>query len=179
MIKHEEIRLIPLERYYDKGDFPRGYLKPIYKKQELQDLPDFVEDRLSISKKGVLRGLHGDNKTGKLFIPIQGVFQFFAINVLNPKDRLFYSLLGANMNTAIYVPPNYLNGHYCLTDDTIMLYKWTEPYDGPENQFTVDYKDPDLNISWDFKGESPIISERDRNGISFKELREQYENRIW
>jgi len=157
------IKLIPFERYRDD----RGHLSSVYKKNDIL----FVEDRLSYSKKGVLRGLHGDMYTGKLFIPINGVFQFYAKSLFTD-DKIFCSSFSEEFETAIYVPPGYINGHLCLTDNCIMLYKWTYPYTGPENQFTVRYDDKDLNINWDY---SIIfnISDRDKNGITFKELKEK------
>ena len=175
------IQLIPFETYWDvepttgKCVFSRGKLQSLYRVDN-NVLPQFVEDRLVYSNKNVLRGLHGDNKTGKLFYPIRGVFEFFARSVTGP-DKFRHTLFGNELGYAVYVPPNYINGHLCLTDDCIMLYKWTHFYEGPEKQYTVAYNDPELDIDWGVK--DPILSERDKKGISFKDLREQYDNKIW
>lgn len=164
------IAQLPIEIYEDE----RGFLCSCFKENYLNFR--FVEDRLSYSKFGVLRGLHGDLKTGKLFIPIQGVFQFYACS-LTTNDKLFLPRLSIIDKVAIFVPSGYLNGHFCLSEKAIMMYKWTEYYSGPQMQITVNYKDSYLNIPWE-ESITPIISERDKNGKSFLEVKEYYENRI-
>ena len=162
----EKVRIFKLGKYYDN----RGHLSPIWRND--YDNLSFVEDRLSVSNKGVLRGLHGDKVTGKLFIPITGVFQFFAYGIFT-KERISYELFCNDFDIGIYVPPNYINGHLCMTDNCIMLYKWTNYYKGPENQFTVRYDDPTLGIHWQEK--NPILSDRDKNGLSLLELEKNYD----
>jgi len=159
----------------DKGFPDRGFISSIYNANE--NGAKYVEDRISYSRKGVLRGLHGDNQIGKLFIPIKGVFKFYAKGLLND-DSVFFDSWSHESGLAIYVPPNYINGHLCMSDEAIMMYKWTHNYNGPEHQFTVKYDDPDLGIDWGLDA-LPIVSRRDANGMSYKELKKQYENRVW
>lgn len=167
---YKEITFVPLGQFLDN----RGFLSSLYQKGE--GVPDFVEDRLSVSTKGVLRGLHGDDITGKLFIPIYGEMQFYARSLLT-NDEVFLPSFSLKNKIAIYVPPLYVNGHLSLTDETIMLYKWTHAYRGPENQYTVAYNDCTLNIPWNTS--VPFnLSERDKTGKSFLEVKKYYENRI-
>ena len=70
-------------------------------------------------------------------------------------------------NTSILVSPNSINAHQCLTDLCIFHYKWSEFYTQPEQQWTINYNDPDINAGWD-ESMPVIISDRDRNGISLK-----------
>ena len=163
----DKITIIKTESFYDY----RGYLSSMWRKSTFG--LDFVEDRLSVSRRHTLRGLHGDKVTGKLFIPIRGYYKFYARSVKDDSDSLFIESLSPDSNIAIYVPPNYINGHYCKTDDCIMMYKWTNEYMGPDVQFTVKYDDPELNINWGIT--DPIISDRDRNGIPFSQLRANYD----
>jgi dTDP-4-dehydrorhamnose 3,5-epimerase-like enzyme len=155
------ISVTDIEKYSDS----RGYLSPVWKKGD-KDYPEFVEDRLSVSKKYVLRGLHGDFTTGKLFIPVRGRFEFFA-QEMNGSDSIFIEL-NSEKPQAVYVPPGYVNGHLCLGDrDNILLYKWTRYYDGPEGQVTVAWNDPILNVPWSTA--APVLSDRDKLADSYED----------
>ena len=124
----------------------------------------FVEDKISFSKKSVLRGLHGDEETYKLISCIYGDI-FLAIADMRVDNRTlkhtktFY--LSDKKPTMILVPPGCVNGHLCLSKECIFFYKWSKKYTGPEEQITVRWNDPSLNIPWPI--EDPILSERDRN----------------
>lgn len=138
----------------------RGYNMPICLNDE-----SYVEDRMFVSNKYALRGLHGDKTTGKLFIPMAGAFQIYAKN-LSSDDSLVMIILPGH---SVFIPAGYINGTLGLDNNNVMYYKWTEFYKGPENQITVRWDDPTLAIQWLTK--SPIISERDRNGKSFNEVK--------
>ena len=150
---------IVLDPHYDN----RGEIWSIYEKTDL--FPEFVEDKVSISTKNVLRGLHGDDKTGKLINCLYG--EFFLVIVDYRKnsdtylDKVYFQVSDKNP-TLIYVPPGCLNGHLCLSEKCIFFYKWTEKYTGPEDQITVRWDDPTLCIEWPHN--SPIISSRDASG---------------
>ena len=166
------IRLIKLNKYKDS----RGYLCPVWRedKDQWDSLPTFCEDRLSVSEKGVLRGLHGDFTTGKLFIPVRGCFQFFA-QQLNGNNRLITKIDSKDPH-AIYVPPGWINGHLCLGEgENILLYKWTKYYNGPENQVTIAWDDKTLNVPWGIK--NPILSDRDKNACSYDEIIDKFTNK--
>ena len=61
----------------------------------------------------------------------------------------------------ILIPAGCANGHLCLTEKCIFSYKQSQYYSGAQNQFTVRWDDPSLNIFWPIKHK--IISERDSN----------------
>jgi len=58
-----------------------------------------------------------------------------------------------------------VNAHLCLSDKCVFYYKWSEEYVGPENQVTIAWDDPEIDVDWAI--ENPILSERDKNGTSF------------
>ena len=68
----------------------------------------------------------------------------------------------------VLVPPYYLNAHECLSDECVLYYKWSENYSGPENQWTVNYKDKEINAFW--HTEDPILSKRDREANPLQDL---------
>jgi dTDP-4-dehydrorhamnose 3,5-epimerase len=123
----------------------------------------FVEDRYSVSKQNVLRGLHGDAMTDKLIVVLHGEVEFFATPYYkNHKDfgkHTFLKLSGAEPRS-VYLPRGYINGHLCISSECVFFYKWSHYYKGAENQVSVGYDDEDLSILWSVT--NPILSDRDR-----------------
>ena len=68
----------------------------------------------------------------------------------------------------VLVPAGCLNGHLCLSDKCIFFYKWSEKYKQPDDQITVLWNDPELNISW--PTDTPVLSERDRRAKILREM---------
>lgn len=151
---------IPLFRYPDS----RGELISLYRYNT--NLPTFVEDRISKSKKGVIRGFHGDCCTGKLIYCLSGEFKLVAYNLYTKTREEYY--LNENSNFAVYLPPNTLNAHQALTDCTL-FYKWSKIYSGPENQISVHFNDETINPNWDLSL-TQIVSDRDLNAKKLKDL---------
>lgn len=120
---------------------------------------NFVEDRISRSTKGVIRGFHGDCITTKLCGCIYGSF-FLVLWDLSKNTKYEYLLTDKN-KLQVLIPPNYLNAHQCLSKECILLYKWDQYYKGPNNQRSINYKDPTINVDWAIK--EAILSERDIN----------------
>jgi dTDP-4-dehydrorhamnose 3,5-epimerase len=132
----------------------------------------FVEDKLSISSKNVLRGLHGDKTTDKLISCLAGSF-FLAVvdaRLQSPTYGNIEVFVVDDKNPKlIFVPAGCLNGHLCLTKQCIFWYKWSEHYKDPENQVTCKWNDEQLNIDWPCK--EPILSKRDSSGIDFEKIK--------
>ena len=82
---NSNIKVFDIPKFNDD----RGYIAPIWSQELSPEI--FVEDRLSVSKQYVLRGLHGDNRVGKLFIPITGKFQLYAREI-NGTEEIFITL---------------------------------------------------------------------------------------
>jgi len=166
---YTKFQIFDLEKY---GEDERGYLLSLYSQDGT--FAEFVEDRISVSNFNVLRGLHGDAYTDKLFFLLEGKCYFFA----TPYDRRhpqygqkFFYKLDSNYPQAIYVPRGFINGHATITKCTL-LYKWSRAYAGPEGQVTVDPHDPELGIDWykDLEKIPYIMSKRDQNGKPFSKI---------
>lgn len=143
----------------------RGTFFEIYKRSKFKNLPHFVQDNLSHSQAGVLRGLHAQNKSpqGKLVTVIGGKIFDVAVEIKTGAVTTFW--LG--MGQQIYVPPGYLHGFYCPIPSTV-LYKTTAPYK-KDDEIGVRWDDTYLNIAWPVK--SPIVSVKDENWPPFKLLK--------
>lgn len=122
----------------------------------------FVEDDFSFSKKGVLRGMHGDDKTWKLVSCPFGRLHLVVINY--DKDSEHFGKwesfeLNPDNCLQVLIPPKHGNGHLVLSDWAMFHYKQSEYYTDGGNQFVIRWNDPRFNIPWPIK--DPILSPRD------------------
>jgi len=132
---------------------------------------DFVQDNLSISKKGVLRGLHYQvkNPQGKLVKVIKGSVQDVVVDLRRQSPTFGKHLsiiLSSKNNLSLWVPPGFAHGFLSLSEGTHFFYKVTDEYI-PENERSLIWNDSELNIDW--KIHNPIISQKDIDGKSFEE----------
>ena len=142
----------------------RGYYWTSWKKGTIKKLK-FKHDKFSLSKKNVLRGLHGDNKTWKLVSCPYGKFLLVVVNCeKNSKDYLIWKswILSHNNGMQILIPPNYANAHLCLSKECLFHYKLSYKglYLDANEQFSIRWNDPKINIKWKIK--KPILSKRDK-----------------
>ena len=150
----------------------RGSTYTIYDHRDFN--VDFVQDKVSKSYEGVIRGFHGDDKTWKLITCLHGKIKLVTYDV--DKDiKEKYILEGDGKESiSVLVPPRVLNAHQCLSPTCIFHYKWSHLYTGPETQWSVKYDDSTINPQWDMRlirYDFPnAISERDKNSGSLLDL---------
>jgi len=123
---------------------------------------EFVEDDVSVSRRHVLRGLHGDDKTWKLIQCLLGEIYFVVVDMRKVSPTyLNWEAFAVNEKNRVQVlvPAGCANGHLCLSERCIFSYKQSQLYSGAENQFTVRWDDPKLGIYWPVR--TPILSRRD------------------
>jgi dTDP-4-dehydrorhamnose 3,5-epimerase len=122
----------------------------------------WVQDDISVSRKNVLRGIHGDDRTWKLISCLHGAFYLVVVDWLpdSPSYCQWEAFTLSDQNRLqVMVPPGYGNGHLVLSDRAIFHYKQSTYYDRA-SQFTIKWNDPELGIYWPV--DSPILSERDK-----------------
>lgn len=126
-------------------------------------MPTFVQDDISVSRKDVLRGIHGDDHTWKLVSCLYGTIYQVVVNWDPSSDQVMkhevFILSGENRNQ-ILIPPKFGNGHLVLSDMAIFHYKQSSYYRGEKSQFTIKWNDPAIGIIWPI--DKPILSERDK-----------------
>jgi len=127
---------------------------------------EFKHDRFSQSYKGVLRGLHYDDKTWKLLsCPIGSLYTVLVD--MRPESETYLKsetfIMSPQTNIQILCPPMFANGHYVLSDDSLFCYKMAYEglYNDDTKQKTVRWDDPLLKIDW--PSQTPILSKRDAN----------------
>ena len=119
---------------------------------------------ISISRKNVLRGIHGDYKTWKLVSCLHGAFYLVVVDWRedSPTYKNWTSITLSDRNyLSVLIPPGCGNGHLVLTEKAIFHYKQSEYYDR-DGQFTIAWNDPVLGVQWPISL-PPILSGRDKN----------------
>ena len=142
----------------------RGYYWTSWRKGEINKVY-FKHDKFSLSKKNVLRGLHGDKKTWKLVSCPYGKFLLVIVNYVKTSKNYLKSkslILSQENGVQVLIPPNYANGHLCLTNKCLFHYKlsYRGKYIDAKEQFSLRWNDPKLKIKW--KIIKPILSKRDK-----------------
>ena len=143
----------------------RGVYVEIFNKQLFQSAGidvEFVQDDISVSSKHVLRGIHGDPVTTKLISCLFGRFYLVVVNndPESPEYKQWQSFVLSDTNKLqVFVPPKFGIGHLVLSESAIFHYKQSTYY-SRENQFTLIWDDPTLNIWWPVA--QPILSRRDQ-----------------
>lgn len=143
----------------------RGNYTEVYNLKKYKEIgidADFIQDDLSTTYKGVLRGMHGDAKTSKLVQCAYGRIYQVVLNC-DPESEEFGKweafILTSENRHQVYIPPMFGNGFYVLSDVAVYNYKQTTYY-GDAKQFTYKWNDPRFNICW--PDNNPILSERDK-----------------
>jgi len=159
--KLEGVLRIKLSPFHDfRGKYLEIFNKKLFKKTKKKI--NFIQDDISISKKNVLRGIHGDYITWKLITCLQGKFLLLVVNNIKnhneyKKSQIFE--LSEDNNLQILVPPGFGNSHYVKTKRAIFHYKQSTLYN-KKLQFTINWKNKGFNFKWP-KKLRPTTSRRD------------------
>ena len=132
---------------------------------------NFVQDNMSCSKYGTLRGLHMQRPSqGKLVQVIQGLIFDVAVD-LRLNSATFGKWYGVTLSDEnkkqFWVPEGFAHGFLVLSDTAIFSYKCTEYYN-PKEEITILWNDPVVGIEWPKlkDGFSPLLSTKDANAKS-------------
>lgn len=147
----------------------RGWFMESFQEKRYQEILGsnirFVQDNLSCSKKGVLRGLHYQAPPfaqGKLVSVFRGRVMDVAVDIRfgSPTfgQHVTVELSGEN-HRQFWIPAGFAHGFITLEDDTLFAYKCTNVY-SREHDRGVRYDDPALAIDWGIV--DPIVSQKDK-----------------
>jgi dTDP-4-dehydrorhamnose 3,5-epimerase len=144
----------------------RGDLLTLWNKDQFEPRLDFKHNKISTSRKHVLRGMHGDTKSWKLTTCLSGEMYFVVID--NRSDSPNYLkwdsiILDDRTRKLVLTPPNFLIGFLVLSDQALLNYMWAYEggYADVDEQFTIKWNDPKVNITWPI--DNPLLSLRDKN----------------
>lgn len=153
----------------ERGVFKENYVRTKYEALGLSD--NFVQDNVSVSRRGVLRGLHGDSRMSKLVSVISG--EVFDVIVDARRDSPTFAQwqgvhLRATENMQLYIPAGFLHGFVTLSAEAIFFYKQSAEY-APDYENRVRWNDEDLAIGWPMH-EALIISPQDQASRAFRDV---------
>lgn len=132
----------------------------------------FVQQNISFSKKGVIRGLHfqWDPPVGKLIRVVLGRVFIVAADIRKKSPTLGkwigIELSGENKKQ-VYVPPGFASGFCALDDANEVEYLYTAIYN-PQGESNIIWNDPAIGIDWPLEG-NPILSPRDAAAQKFED----------
>jgi dTDP-4-dehydrorhamnose 3,5-epimerase len=157
----EVLVIEPLIRSDARGYFFESWHSARYRDAGLPET--FVQDNLSASSHGVLRGLHFQEPKaqGKLITVLDGEVFDVAIDIRVGSPRFGKAVrmtLSGENKRQIYIPPGFAHGFCVLSESALFMYKCTELY-APEAEGGIIWNDPDLAIDWPI--EQPILSAKD------------------
>ena len=158
---HPDIRIFPHNVHHDF----RGELWTTWKQEGFYPKLDFIHDKVSTSRKNVIRGIHGDFKSWKLIECLYGELYFVVVDN-RPESKNYKNwtsmMLSDKTRQSVLVPPGIGNGFCVMSEHSIFHYKWAYEGKYPDvgDQFTLKWNDPELDLEWPI--DNPILQKRYR-----------------
>lgn len=167
----------------DVYDDERGMFMETFSEERYREMlgltpqEHFIQDNLSVSKKGVLRGLHYQAPPmaqGKLVSVLRGRVLDVAVDIRTGSptygEHVAVELSGEN-HQQLWMPRGFAHGFIALEDDTIFTYKCTNAY-SREHERGIVWNDPALGIDWGVA--TPIVSEKDKQHPLFADIPKEF-----
>lgn len=157
----------------DRGYFFESYQYDKYKNAGIDTV--FVQDNESKSNKDVIRGLHMQREPmsqGKLTRIIKGRVWDVVVDC-RPESETYGQYIKVELSEdnkrQLWIPKGLAHGFEVMEDNTILSYK-CDNYWSKECEISILYNDSNININWETT--NPILSEKDQQGIAFKDLKQ-------
>ena len=153
----------------------RGYFMETYQKEKYAAAGidvTFVQDNESMSRYGVVRGLHYQAEPfaqAKLIRVVAGRVLDVAVDIRKNSPtygKVFTLELSSENKLQLFLPHGIAHGFAVLSETAIFTYKCDNFY-APQYEHTIRYDDPTLNIDWRIPIDQRIISEKDKKGVPF------------
>ena len=157
-----EVKILKPRVFFDpRGHFFESYGRARFHEAGIRE--GFVQDNVSRSVRGVLRGLHLQHPKGqgKLVQVLHGEVFDVAVDVRvgSPTfGRWAAATLSADNHLQLWIPAGFAHGFVVTSEEAVFAYKCTEAY-APGAELGVRYDDPDLRISWPV--DAPMVSDKD------------------
>jgi dTDP-4-dehydrorhamnose 3,5-epimerase len=166
-----EVLLIEPKVFKDR----RGHFLEIFQTRRYPEygIPStFIQDNVSFSLRGVIRGLHYQLHfpQGKLIVPLTGEIWDVVVDIRQGSPNFGKWLtvtLSGDSCRQLYVPPGFAHGFAVVSDEAKVLYKCTDFYH-PEDEFGIIWNDPYLAIPWPVT--TPLLSDKDQAYLKLGDL---------
>ena len=160
LVKHDDIvEFVPRQFRDERGLFTETFNSAIS-----SVIPySFVQDNLSVSRRGTIRGLHFQHTpaVGKLVSVVKGSAFDVAVDIRSWSKtfgKVYTFVLNDSERNCVWIPPGFAHGFQALDDDTVFAYKVTAAWD-PAGEGAVNPFDESLGIRWPIA--NSIISKKD------------------
>lgn len=159
----------------------RGYFFESFNQRNFNDALGetltFVQDNQSRSARGVLRGLHYQIKQpqGKLVRVLHGEIYDVAVDIREGSPtfgKWVAEPLSAENKRQLWIPAGFAHGFVVTSETAEVLYKTTD-YWAPQFERCIRWDDPTLAIPWPLDGIAPVVSDKDRQGMSFLDYKHE------
>lgn len=152
----------------------RGQFLEIWRERQYGEhgMGPFVQDNVSVSRKGVLRGLHlqHPHAQGKLVSALRGSVFDVAVDVRRGSPN-FAKWVGVELSEEngwqLYVPPGFAHGFQALSDGVVFTYKCTDYYT-PKSERTIRWDDQAVGVRWPLP--APLVAPKDMTARSLGEF---------
>lgn len=164
------VRIVSVRFTDQRGLFMEAYHEARFREAGITET--FVQDNLSESVRGVLRGLHFQNPTaqGKLVRAIVGRIFDVAVDIRlgSPTFGRWVGVeLSAENGEALWIPGGFAHGFCVLGERAVVSYKCTALY-SPRAEHGLRWDDPDVGIDWPVS--EPLLSPKDARALTLREL---------
>lgn len=153
----------------DRGFFFESYRQSRFTQQGID--ATFVQDNVSFSRRGTVRGLHFQPHQKKLVLCVQGTIWDVVVDI-RPESPAFMQWEAVELDDQnhkqLFIPEGFAHGFCVLSPTARVHYKVSVSYD-PEAERSIRWNDPDFKIAWPLQ--DPILSPRDQLSPFFKEFR--------
>ena len=157
----------------------RGYFFESFSQRKFEQATgvkvDFVQDNESLSAYGVVRGLHfqkSPHEQAKLVRVVRGKVLDVALD-LRPESPTYGQYTAVELSDEnhrqLFIPKGFAHGFSVLSEEAVFQYKCDDYY-APECEEGIAYNDPDLAIDWQIPEDKMIVSAKDKNRKTLKEL---------
>jgi dTDP-4-dehydrorhamnose 3,5-epimerase len=170
----DDVRLFERQVFRDT----RGSFTELWRDEDsrMAGLPEFIQDNVARSRRGVVRGLHFQqpHPQAKLISVAAGEIFDVAVDVRVGSPTFgrwaAYTLSESN-GRQLYVPAGYAHGYQTISDVSVVVYKCSDVY-SPENERTIRFDDEDIAIPWPIP--NVIVSPRDRAAPRLRDVLAQW-----
>ncbi|MBZ0201586.1 MAG: dTDP-4-dehydrorhamnose 3,5-epimerase [Ignavibacteria bacterium] len=159
----------------DRGYFFESFRKKLFIESGLNY--DFVQDNISKSKKGTIRGLHyqvGEFAQGKLCQVVYGKVLDAAVDIRfgSPTfGKHVITELSDENHEMLWIPPGFAHGFSVLSDEAVFHYKCTNYY-SKDHERSILFSDKTLNIDWNVN--KPLVSAKDLESKPLKDIEKDF-----
>ena len=159
----DAVKIVKTAKFVDdRGFFSESYSKNPWAEAGMRQ--EFIQDNLSNSRAGTVRGLHyqiNPAAMGKLVRCLRGAIFDVAVDI-RVGSETFGKYVGMELSEenglSLWVPAGFAHGFVALKDDSLVLYKCDAQH-SPAHERAISYRCPKLNIAWPI--EPTVVSGKD------------------